>query len=59
MEVNRDLISKWLLNRITVPHFKNRMSMIKFITGLSVLTEPVSSDLFGPVDFFTMNIKMY
>ena len=52
MEVNRDLISKWLLNRITVPHFKNRMSMIKFITGLSVLTEPVSSDLFGPVDFF-------
>mgnify|MGYP006077020089 CR=1 FL=1 len=26
--------------------------MVKFITGLSVLTEPISSDLFGPVDFF-------
>tara|TARA_B110000208_G_scaffold157800_1_gene191682 strand:- start:410 stop:748 length:339 start_codon:yes stop_codon:yes gene_type:complete len=46
------LISKWLLNRINVPHFKDRMSMIKFITGLSVLTEPVSSNLFGPIEFF-------
>lgn len=52
MEVDRDLISKWLLNRINIPHFKDRMSMIKFITGLSVLTEPVSSNLFGPIEFF-------
>ena len=52
MEVDRNIISLWLLNRITIPHFKNRISMMKFITGLSLLTEPVSSDLFGPVDYF-------
>lgn len=52
MEVDGSLLSLWLLNRITIPHFKNRISMMKFITGLSLLTEPVSSDLFGPVDFF-------
>ena len=52
MEIDRNLIAKWLLNRISVPHFKNRMSMMKFVTGLSLLTEPISSDLFGPVDFF-------
>lgn len=52
MEIDRSLITRWLLNRITVPHFKNRMSMMKFVTGLSLLTEPISSDLFGPVDFF-------
>ncbi len=52
MEIDRSLITRWLLNRITVPHFKNRISMMKFVTGLSLLTEPISSDLFGPVDFF-------
>jgi uncharacterized protein YabN with tetrapyrrole methylase and pyrophosphatase domain len=25
---------------------------MKFVTGLSLLTEPISSNLFGPVDFF-------
>ena len=52
MEIDRSLITRWLLNRISVPHFKNRISMMKFVTGLSLLTEPISSDLFGPVDFF-------
>ncbi len=52
MKIDRSLITRWLLNRITVPHFKNRISMMKFVTGLSLLTEPISSDLFGPVDFF-------
>ena len=52
MEVDENLLSLWLLNRMTIPHFKNRISMMKFITALSLLTEPVSSDLFGPVDFF-------
>ena len=52
MEIDRSLIKKWLLNRITVPHFKDSISMMKFVTGLSLLTEPVTSDLFGPVDFF-------
>ena len=52
MEIDRSLITRWLLNIITVPHFKNRISMMKFVTGLSLLTEPISSDLFGPVDFF-------
>ena len=52
MEIDRSLITRWLLNRITVPHFKNRISMMKFVTGLSLLTEPISSNLFGPVDFF-------
>lgn len=52
MEVDENLLSLWLLNRIPIPHFKNRISMMKFITALSLLTEPVSSDLFGPVDFF-------
>ena len=52
MEIDRSLIVKWLLNRITVPHFKDSISMMKFVTGLSLLTEPVTSDLFGPVDFF-------
>jgi len=52
MEIDRSLINKWLLNRITVPHFKDSISMMKFVTGLSLLTEPVTSDLFGPVDFF-------
>lgn len=52
MVVDENLLSLWLLNRIPIPHFKNRISMMKFITALSLLTEPVSSDLFGPVDFF-------
>ena len=52
MKIDRDLITRWLLNRIKVPQFKNRISMMKFVTGLSLLTEPISSDLFGPVDFF-------
>ena len=52
MEIDRSLIIKWLLNRITVPHFNDSISMMKFVTGLSLLTEPVTSDLFGPVDFF-------
>ena len=52
MEIDRSLITRWLLNRITVPHFKDSISMMKFVTGLSLLTEPVTSDLFGPVDFF-------
>ena len=52
MEVDENLLSLWLLNRIPIPHFKNRISMMKYITALSLLTEPASSDLFGPVDFF-------
>ena len=52
MEVNENLLSIWLLNRVTIPQFKNRVNMMKFITAMSLLTEPVSSDLFGPVDFF-------
>ena len=52
MEIDRSLINKWLLNRITVPHFKDSISMMKFVTGLSLLTEPVTSDLFGPCRFF-------
>ena len=52
MEIDRNLITRWLLNRIIVPDFNNRISMMKFVTGLSLLTEPISSDLFGPVDFF-------
>ena len=52
MEVDENLLSLWLLNRMPIPHFKNRISMMKYITALSILTEPASSDLFGPVDFF-------
>ena len=52
MEVDENILSLWLLNRVPIPRFKNRISMMKFITALSLLTEPVSSDLFGPVDFF-------
>ena len=52
MEIDRNLITRWLLNRIIVPDFNNRISLMKFVTGLSLLTEPISSDLFGPVDFF-------
>jgi hypothetical protein len=52
MEVNENLLSIWLLNRVDIPQFKDRVNMMKFITAMSLLTEPVSSDLFGPVDFF-------
>ena len=39
MEVDENLLSLWLLNRIPIPHFKNRISMMKYITALSLLTE--------------------
>ena len=52
MEVNENLLSIWLLNRVDIPQFKDRVNMMKFVTAMSLLTEPVSSDLFGPVDFF-------
>ena len=50
--VDEIMLSNWLLNRVVVPDFDNEISMIEFITGLSVLTEPISSDIFGPIDFF-------
>jgi hypothetical protein len=30
MEVDENVLSLWLLNRMPIPHFKNRISMMKY-----------------------------
>ena len=42
MEIDRSLITRWLLNRITVPHFKNRISMMKENDYVLILPAPES-----------------
>tara|TARA_Y100001978_G_scaffold195421_1_gene203657 strand:- start:497 stop:1111 length:615 start_codon:yes stop_codon:yes gene_type:complete len=52
LEVNRDILSFWLLNRVEVPHFNNAQEVKNFITAINLLIEPVAGGVYGPVGYY-------
>ena len=55
LELNEEILSFWLLNRVEVPHFKNAKEVKNFITSINLLIEPVSGGVYGPVEYFYDN----
>ena len=52
LELNEEILSFWLLNRIEVPHFNNAQEVKNFITALNLLIEPVAGGVYGPVGYY-------
>ena len=52
LELNEEVLSFWLLNRLEVPHFNNAQEVKNFITAINLLIEPVAGGVFGPVGYF-------
>ena len=52
LELNEEILSFWLLNRLKVPHFNNAQEVKNFITAINLLIEPVAGGVFGPVGYF-------
>ncbi|MBU28131.1 MAG: hypothetical protein CMD30_02055 [Flavobacteriales bacterium] len=55
LELNEEILSFWLLNRVEVPHFNNPEELKNFITAINLLIEPVSGGVYGPVSYFYDN----
>ena len=55
LELNEEILSFWLLNRVEVPHFKNAKEVKNFITSINLLIEPVAGGVYGPVEYFYDN----
>ena len=55
LELNEEILSFWLLNRVEVPHFNNAKEVKNFITAINLLIEPVSGGVYGPVGYFYDN----
>ena len=55
LELNEEILSFWLLNRVEVPHFNNAKEVKNFITAVNLLIEPVSGGVYGPVGYFYDN----
>ena len=52
LELNKEILSFWLLNRVEVPHFNNAQEVKNFITAINLLIEPVAGGVYGPVGYF-------
>ena len=52
LELNEEILSFWLLNRVEVPHFNNAQEVKNFITAINLLIEPVAGGVYGPVGYF-------
>ena len=52
LELNEEILSFWLLNRVEVPHFNNAQEFKNFITAVNLLIEPVAGGVYGPVGYF-------
>ena len=52
LELNEEILSFWLLNRVEVPHFNNAKEVKNFITAVNLLIEPVSGGVYGPIGYF-------
>ena len=52
LELNEEILSFWLLNRVEVPHFKNVQEVNNFITAINLLIEPFAGGVYGPVGYF-------
>jgi hypothetical protein len=52
LELNEEILSFWLLNRVEVPNFNNAQEVKNFITAINLLIEPVSGGVYGPVEYF-------
>ncbi|MDG1689235.1 MAG: hypothetical protein P8I02_00425 [Flavobacteriales bacterium] len=52
LELNEEILSFWLLNRVEVPHFNNAREVKNFITAVNLLIEPVAGGVYGPVGYF-------
>jgi hypothetical protein len=50
--ITTEILNNWLLNRIVVPQFKDNDELMRFITAINLLIEPVSGGVIGPVGFF-------
>jgi hypothetical protein len=55
LEINEEILSFWLLNRVEVPQFINAQEVKNFITAINSLIEPVSGGVYGPVGYFYDN----
>lgn len=55
LELNEEILSFWLLNRVEVPQFINAQEVKNFITAINSLIEPVSGGVYGPVGYFYDN----
>ena len=52
LEINEEILSFWLLNRVEVPQFINAQEVKNFITAINLLIEPVAGGVYGPVGYF-------
>ena len=41
LELNEEILSFWLLNRLKVPHFNNAQEVKNFITAINLLIESI------------------
>ena len=55
LELNEEILSFWLLNRVEVPQFINAQEVKNFITAINLLIEPVAGGVYGPVGYFYDN----
>lgn len=51
LEVNREILSFWLLNRVEVPQFNSVQELKKFIAAINLLVEPIGGGICGPVGY--------
>lgn len=51
LEINRYILSTWLLNRVIIPDFNNIDELKTFVSAINLLVEPISGGIPGPVKF--------
>lgn len=51
LEINRGILSTWLLNRVVIPAFNDIDELKTFVSAVNLLVEPISGGIIGPVKF--------
>lgn len=51
LEINRGILSTWLLNRVGIPDFNDINELKTFVSAVNLLVEPISGGILGPVKF--------
>jgi hypothetical protein len=51
LEINRGILSTWLLNRVVIPDFNDINELKTFVSAVNLLVEPISGGIIGPVKF--------
>lgn len=51
LEINRGILSTWLLNRVVIPDFNDINELKTFVSAVNLLVEPISGGIIGPIKF--------